>query len=178
MSNEEKIITLDSTGKKLNVNLENIEDLVNIINYATNQLKEAKEGNGTSHDYALVKKRIDLVIEIINNYNETYFPNFEKRVDRQLKKLPNEETIKTLVFELDKLKGIDTIFQKFKTRSILLSIFITALTTTLILSYVKVDDKLLHKYLMYQIKKNNYILPKAKYELSSKNSTKITFNKK
>lgn len=169
-----------NTEKELVVNVESIEDLLNSIKFASNKLKEAKEGlemREIDKDYAAIKRSLDLVLENSNNVRHLDLPNFEKQLQRGLEGLPKEDTIKALLFEVERFQGVDVLFKKMRTRNIIISSLIAMIVTISAIGYSGMDDKVLRIYHHSQLQKTNFVLPKTQYELVSNKNGIATFKK-
>lgn len=169
-----------NTEKELVVNVESIEDLLNSIKFASNKLIEAKEGlemREIDKDYAAIKRSLELVLENSNNVRHLDLPNFEKQLKKGLEGLPKEDTLKALLFEVERFQGVDVLFKKMRTRNIIISSLIAMIVTISAIGYSGMDDKVLRIYHHSQLQKTNFILPKTQYELVSNKNGIATFKK-
>lgn len=174
-----------NSDKELTVDIKNIEDLLNSIKYATIQMEKAKEAlisDELDRDFSYIKSRLDDVLDKQIHLREVVFENFEKDVKKSLNTsfstLPKEDTLKTLVFELNRFNKVDALLSKLNLKNTIISSIVTTVLVVGALAYTKYDDKIFANYITSQIKANNYVLAKSQFEITKNNQYSVEFRKK
>lgn len=169
-TNEESKIIKFNKEKEIVVDLKSMEDMLNAVNYTTAKLENAKAGIERlelEKDFEPIKQNLDLILVNSINMRDLIFPNFEKALNDSLKELPKDDTIKAMLFEMEKFQGIDSLFNKFKIKYLIAASLISSIITVGVIGYLKVDDQLLKEYIMNQAKKENWLISKTLYEIKS-----------
>lgn len=178
-SEESKIIKFNKE-KEIVVDLKSMEDMLNAVNYTTAKLEKAKEGLEAlelQKDFEPIKQNLELILINSTNMRDLIFPNFEKALNKSLKELPSDDTIKSMLFEMEKFQGIDSLFNKLKIKYLIAASLISSIITVGVIGYSKIDDEFSKAYFMKQIKEENWVVSKRMYEFKS-NSNGIVVLKK
>lgn len=180
---EETELVKLNTEKDIVVDIKSMEDLINTLNYVTKKMNESKEllyksneNDEKSNLFSLETKisRFSSEIEALKTRvagNRESFQRLDNNIDvrltkneeKLLEKLPKEETIKSLFFQVEKLGSIDKHFQKLKIRTIAISIVATIISTAGVLQYFDLTKSVSSYLIKNKIKKENYLISKKKY---------------
>ena len=174
---ENKLIKVE--GNDLTVSLKSIEDILNSINFVTKKMEEANEKiNGgidkSTNEY--ITNSLQLLKKNVNEIKDEVIP-VNLSIDKKFDNLPTENTIKALLFEVEKLGNIEKTVKKIKSSHIITTAIVTAVVTVSALSYTKLDDAVFYNYVKSQISKNSWVLNKKIYELIQNKNNVIVFKK-
>jgi hypothetical protein len=176
---ESKIIKFNKE-KEIVIDLKSMEDMLNAVNYTTAKLEKAKEGLEAlelQKDFEPIKQNLELILINSTNMRDLTFPNFEKALNNSLKEVPKDETIKAMLFEMEKFQGIDSLFNKFKIKYLVAASLLSSFITLGVIGYLKIDDKFSKAYFINKIKKENWVVSKTMYEFKSNNNGIVVLKK-
>jgi len=174
---ENKLIKVE--GKDVKVDIKSIEDILNSINFVTKKMEEANEkinGGVDAGTNEYITTSLQIIKKNVNEIKDEVIP-INHSIDKKLDSLPSENTIKALLFEVEKLGNIEKTVKKIKSSHIFITAIVTAVVTVSALSYSKLDDAVFYNYVKSQISKNSWVLDKKIYELKQNTNTQVVFKK-
>jgi hypothetical protein len=150
----EKVVKMNAQ-KELVVNVENIESLLNAIEYSTNKIKDV---DAIASGEAL-KESLQKIEEIRKN-------------------MPKQSILKSLSFEIEKLSNLDKSFSKLRGVHIAVTAALTAIITIAAMTWTEFDNKLVHNYILNGLKKENLVASKKFWKVQNSNKNRVVLIKK
>lgn len=185
MKNKEQVLSINK-DKEMTVNIESVEELMSATIFLTEEMKKAKEGLSVANlttDFTNVRQELKSHYDKLDTFFERDFPDLVEKNQKEIKKLnlPNDEQIASLNFDIKKISNVVPALKKIKGIHIFSSIVMTTIVIISTMFFTKYDDELINRYLTYnlkkEIKKENWIVPKDKYEIIRKSSNRVIFEK-
>ena len=170
--------------KEMTVDIAGIEDILNTLNYVTKKMDESREllyksnsENESNSLFSLEEKISRFSSEIeslklqVTAMSRDNFERLDNNIDirlsqneeKLLEKMPKEETIKSLFFQIEKLGSIDKHFKKQKTKTIAIAVIAAVISTAGVLQYFDLNKSVSSYLIKNKIKKENYIISKKKF---------------
>jgi hypothetical protein len=184
-SSSQQVVKINK-DKEMIVNIENFEQLYASTIFLTNEVKKAKEGlsvaNFTSN-FGDVREDFKRLNNKINTFVDRDLPDLVEGNQKEIKKLnlPTNEQIASLNFDIKKISNVAPALKKIRGIHIIISILMTAIVIIATMFFTKYDDEIINRYLTYnvkkEIKKENWIVPKDGYQIISKSSNRVIFEK-
>lgn len=192
-----ELIKLNSK-KEMVVDINEIQDILNSLNFVTKKMDESREllyksnnENESNSLFSLEEKISKFSNEIeglklqVTAMSRDNFERLDNNIDirlsqneeKLLEKMPKEETIKTLFFQIEKLGSIDKHFKKQKTKTIAIAVITAVISTAGVLQYFDLNKSVSSYLIKNKIEKENYIISKKKFNGKRLSDGSLKFTK-
>lgn len=166
MSEETNEIIKINSEKEIVVDVNSIEDLLSTIKYVTTKMEEVKK-NFQPIEHAQIIESLEPIINNIKNMKYSVDDSLAS-VQEQMKLMKpaiDQDMIKTFVFELEKFKNVDSTIKKIKAKTIAFTVFVSILSTAVVIEYFDFTKSVSSFLIKKQISKQNYVIPKNNFNL-------------